>query len=51
VSTNGLARESWELGIGWQAPRAAPTAASLLSSDGALAKLSLLPTARAPSNR
>jgi len=36
MSTDRLARGPWELGIGWQAPRVAHTAASLHSSDGAL---------------
>jgi len=38
------------LGIGWQAPRAAHTAASLYSSGGVLARLSPLP-ARASDQR
>jgi len=37
MPTNRLARGPWELGIGWQAPRAAHIAASHHSSDGALA--------------
>jgi len=38
------------LGIGWQAPRVAHTTTSLHNSDGALARLSPLLTARAPSD-
>jgi len=45
-----LAREPWQLEIGWQVPRAAHTT-SLHSSDGALVRLSPLPTVRVLSNR
>jgi len=51
MPTDRLARGFWELGIGWRAPRAAHITASLHSSDGALARLSPLPTARAPSDQ
>jgi len=46
-----LTRGFWELGIGWQVPCAAHTAASLHSSDGVLARLFPLSTIRAPSDR
>jgi len=51
MPTDRLARGPWELEIGWQAPRAAHTATSHHSSNDALARLSPLPTIRAPSDR
>jgi len=49
MPTDHLAHRVLE--IGWQAPRATHIAASLHSSDGALARLSPLPTVRAPSDQ
>jgi len=51
MPTDHLARGFWELGIGWQAFRAAHIIVRFHSSDSALVKLSPFPTARAPSDR
>ena len=51
MPTDHLVRGPWELGIGWQAPRAVHNAASLHSSDGcACQAIPLFPMARAPSD-
>jgi len=41
MPTDRLARGPWELGIGWQAPRALHTAASLYSSDALIIPTSI----------